>query len=228
MEYAEKRQLKLPEIKDFQAVFGRGVEGTLAEELPAMPLISEAEDGPVAVFAAGKTEEGKTEVSVNSGRMSSPVKAGTRFLVGNRAYLEENGVEIPKEVLESLEEIAAEGKTPLLVAAEGRLAGSIAVEDTVKSSSYVAIDRLRKMGIHVVMLTGDNRRTAEAVRQELGIEEVVAEVLPQPVEGGRQKGGNDWGRYQRCPGTGSGRCGNGNRRRYGCCHGKRRYCTDEE
>ena len=182
VEYAEKRQLKLPEIKDFQAVFGRGVEGTLAEELPAMPLISEAEDGPVAVFAAGKTEEGKTEVSVNSGRMSSPVKAGTRFLVGNRAYLEENGVEIPKEVLESLEEIAAEGKTPLLVAAEGRLAGSIAVEDTVKSSSYVAIDRLRKMGIHVVMLTGDNRRTAEAVRQELGIEEVVAEVLPQDKE----------------------------------------------
>lgn len=182
VEYAEKRQLKLPEIKDFQAVFGRGVEGTLAEELSAMPLISEAEDGPVAVFAAGKTEEGNTEVSVNSGRMSSPVKAGTRFLVGNRAYLEENGVEIPKEVLESLEEIAAEGKTPLLVAAEGRLAGSIAVEDTVKSSSYVAIDRLRKMGIHVVMLTGDNRRTAEAVRQELGIEEVVAEVLPQDKE----------------------------------------------
>lgn len=182
VEYAEKRQLKLPEIKDFQAVFGRGVEGTLAEELPAMPLISEAEDGPVAVFAAGKTEEGKTEVSVNSGRMSSPVKAGTRFLVGNRAYLEENGVEIPGEVLKGLEEIAAEGKTPLLVAAEGRLAGSIAVEDTVKSSSYVAIDRLRKMGIHVVMLTGDNRRTAEAVRQELGIEEVVAEVLPQDKE----------------------------------------------
>ena len=182
VEYAEKRQLKLPEIKDFQAVFGRGVEGTLAEELPAMPLISEAEDGPVAVFAAGKTEEGKTEVSVNSGRMSSPVKAGTRFLVGNRAYLEENGVEIPKEVLESLEEIAAEGKTPLLVAAKGRLAGSIAVKDTVKSSSYVAIDRLRKMGIHVVMLTGDNRRTAEAVQQELGIEEVVAEVLPQDKE----------------------------------------------
>lgn len=182
VEYAEKRQLKLPEIKDFQAVFGRGVEGTLAEELPAMPLISKAEDGPVAVFAAGKTEEGKTEVSVKSGRMSSPVKAGTRFLVGNRAYLEENGVEIPKEVLESLEEIAAEGKNPLLVAAEGRLAGSIAVADTVKSSSYVAIDRLRKMGIHVVMLTGDNRRTAEAVRQELGIEEVVAEVLPQDKE----------------------------------------------
>lgn len=173
VEYAEKRQLKLPEIKDFQAVFGRGVEGTLAEE---------AEDGPVAVFAAGKTEEGKTEVSVKSGRMSSPVKAGTRFLVGNRAYLEENGVEIPGEVLKGLEEIAAEGKTPLLVAAEGRLAGSIAVADTVKSSSYVAIDRLRKMGIHVVMLTGDNRRTAEAVRQELGIEEVVAEVLPQDKE----------------------------------------------
>lgn len=156
VEYAQRMQLKLPEIKDFQAVFGRGVEGTLAEEM--------------------------AEAGTQSGRLSSPVKAGTRFRVGNRAYLEENGVKIPEEVLEGLEQIAAEGKTPLLVAAEGRLLGSIAVADTVKPGASVAINQLRKLGIHVVMLTGDNKRTAEAVREELGIEEAVAEVLPQDKE----------------------------------------------
>lgn len=156
VEYAQRMQLKLPEIKDFQAVFGRGVEGTLTD--------------------------GKAEAGTQSGRLSSPVKAGTRFRVGNRAYLEENGVKIPEEVLEGLEQIAAEGKTPLLVAAEGRLLGSIAVADTVKPGASVAINQLRKMGIHVVMLTGDNKRTAEAVREKLGIEEAVAEVLPQDKE----------------------------------------------
>lgn len=156
VEYAQRMQLKLPEIKDFQAVFGRGVEGTLTD--------------------------GKAEAGTQSGRLSSPVKAGTRFRVGNRAYLEENGVKIPEEVLEGLEQIAAEGKTPLLVAAEGRLLGSIAVADTVKPGASVAINQLRKLGIHVVMLTGDNKRTAEAVRAELGIEEAVAEVLPQDKE----------------------------------------------
>lgn len=156
VEYAQRMQLKLPEIKDFQAVFGRGVEGTLTD--------------------------GKAEAGTQSGRLSSPVKTGTRFRVGNRAYLEENGVKIPEEVLEGLGQIAAEGKTPLLVAAEGRLLGSIAVADTVKPGASVAINQLRKMGIHVVMLTGDNKRTAEAVREKLGIEEAVAEVLPQDKE----------------------------------------------
>lgn len=156
VEYAQRMQLKLPEIKDFQAVFGRGVEGTLAD--------------------------GKAEAGTQSGKLGSPVKAGTRLWVGNRAYLEENGVKIPEEVLEGLEQIAAEGKTPLLVAAEGRLLGSIAVADTVKPGASVAINQLRKLGIHVVMLTGDNKRTAEAVREELDIEEAVAEVLPQDKE----------------------------------------------
>ncbi len=156
VEYAQRRQLKLPEIKDFQAVFGRGVEGTLTD--------------------------GKAEAGTQTGKLSSPVKAGTRFRVGNRAYLEENGIKIPEEVLKGLEQIAAEGKTPLLVAADDRLLGSIAVADTVKPGASVAINQLRKLGIHVVMLTGDNKRTAEAVRAELGIEEAVAEVLPQDKE----------------------------------------------
>lgn len=78
--------------------------------------------------------------------------------------------------------MADEGMTPLLVAQEGRFLGIIGVSDTVKSTSYEAINAWEKMGVRVIMLTGDNRRTAEAVRQKLGISEVVAEVLPQDKE----------------------------------------------
>lgn len=78
--------------------------------------------------------------------------------------------------------MADEGMTPLLVAQEGRFLGVIGVADTVKATSYEAIRVWEKMGVKVIMLTGDNRRTAEAVRQKLGISEVVAEVLPQDKE----------------------------------------------
>lgn len=78
--------------------------------------------------------------------------------------------------------MADEGMTPLLVAQEGRFLGVIGVADTVKATSYEAIRAWEKMGVKVIMLTGDNRRTAEAVRQKLGISEVVAEVLPQDKE----------------------------------------------
>ena len=78
--------------------------------------------------------------------------------------------------------MADEGMTPLLVAQEGRFLGIIGVSDTVKATSYEAINAWEKMGVRVIMLTGDNRRTAEAVRQKLGISEVVAEVLPQDKE----------------------------------------------
>ncbi|HBR07318.1 MAG TPA: heavy metal translocating P-type ATPase, partial [Clostridiales bacterium] len=80
------------------------------------------------------------------------------------------------------DELASEGRTPLLFARNGRVAGIIAVADTVKTSSREAIRRFREMGLHIIMLTGDNRLTAEAIRKELGIEEAVADVLPTEKE----------------------------------------------
>ncbi len=121
-----------------------------------------------------------------AGRGVSALVGGKRYLAGNLAYLQETGVLSSKEDLEKaareVERFAREGKTPLLFAREGKLAGIIAVADTVRETSRVALARFREMGLHVVMLTGDNRVTAEAIRKELGIEKAVSDVLPTEKE----------------------------------------------
>lgn len=121
-----------------------------------------------------------------AGRGVSALVGGKRYLAGNLAYLQETGVLSSKEDLEKaareVERFAREGKTPLLFAREGKLAGIIAVADTVRETSRTALARFREMGLHVVMLTGDNRVTAEAIRKELGIEKAVSDVLPTEKE----------------------------------------------
>ncbi len=184
VEYAESKHLAIPQISEFKAVFGRGIEGTLAEEILPAPFITEG-DGPIAVFVAGK--RGKSEKERESAsKTDAGIRAGTRLIVGNAAFMRERGIEISDSVQEGLDEAAEEGRTPLLVAElsekAGRLLGTLDVADTVRPSSVQAIQRFRKMGIRVVMLTGDNRRTAEAVCRQIGIEEVIAEVLPQDKE----------------------------------------------
>lgn len=179
LERAEGDRLPIPEIRDFKATAGRGIEGVLAEDIPPRSIIP-AKDGPTAVFVAGKKEDGS--VMVEFPDRDRGWKAGTRFLVGNRAYMEENEITIDPIFARGLDRIAAEGRTPLLVAAESELLGEIDVTDGVKAGSGDAIRKFKEMGIHVVMLTGDNRRTAEAVQGQLGIEEVIAEVLPQDKE----------------------------------------------
>ena len=129
------------------------------------------------MFLAGRREDGSASVDFLN-RTDSGAKAGTRFFVGNLAYMEENGIQPDRIVLEGLNQIAQDGRTPLLVAEEGRLLGCIDVADEIKASSFAAVQKFRELGIRMVMLTGDNKRTAEAVRQQLGINEVVAEVLP--------------------------------------------------
>ena len=77
------------------------------------------------------------------------------------------------------EKLSHEGKTPMFIAVDNQIAGIIAVADVVKKSSKMAIEELHKMGIEVVMITGDNARTAEAIGKQVGIDKVLAEVLPQ-------------------------------------------------
>lgn len=194
VEYAESFQLTIPEIVDFKATFGRGVEGALAADFHAEKVAKK--DGPTAVFYAGKRDS-TADVPENSGKIaeqnpatgiarsdadSVTFPAGTKFYVGNLAFLQERNISLPQGAAEGLNRMADEGMTPLLVAQEGRFLGIIGVSDTVKATSYEAINAWEKMGVRVIMLTGDNRRTAEAVRQKLGISEVVAEVLPQDKE----------------------------------------------
>ncbi|MCA0454008.1 MAG: heavy metal translocating P-type ATPase [Chloroflexi bacterium] len=99
-------------------------------------------------------------------------------LVGNRKLMAEHGVEF-YSLIPHAERLEGEGKTVMFVAVDGQPGGLIAVADTLKEFSAEAIQRLHKLGLETVMITGDNRRTAEAIARQVGIDHVLAEVLPQ-------------------------------------------------
>lgn len=100
------------------------------------------------------------------------------LLLGNIKLMKEEAIELSTFVQQA-DRLAEEGKTPMFVAKDGSFAGIIAVADTVKDSSQTAIARLHKMGIEAVMITGNNKRTAEAIARQVGIDRVLSEVLPQ-------------------------------------------------
>ncbi len=145
--YAGELGLKLPEVREFQAIFGKGIQGRIGDVL---------------------------------------------YYAGNRKFLEEKAARFTEEQVRTMERLAEEGKTPLLFGRseagkagekeEVRFMAVIAVADTIKDSSAEAIRQLQQMHIQTIMLTGDNRKTAEAVRKKLGIAEVIAEVLPGEKE----------------------------------------------
>jgi P-type Cu+ transporter len=115
--------------------------------------------------------------AVSGGGVRARVEGHT-VLVGNERFLREAGTNEDGS-MPRLEELSSAGKTPMLVAVDGRPAGLVAVADTVKKESGEAVDRLHALGLEVAMITGDNKRTAEAIARELGIDRVLAEVLPQ-------------------------------------------------
>jgi len=145
---AEKRGLILPQVTDFNALPGRGIEALISNSPFPTP--------------------------------HSPLP----ILIGNKKLMDERGISLAELEAES-DRLAAEGKTPMYVAinqigsAGLRLTGIVAVADVVKPSSKTAITRLHKMGIEVVMITGDNKKTAAAIARQVGIDWVLAEVLPQ-------------------------------------------------
>jgi len=102
---------------------------------------------------------------------------GKKVLLGNQKLMEGKGIDIT--LANESDRLAEDGKTPMYVGVENELAGMIAVADVMKESSKRAIQVLHHMGIEVVMITGDNRRTAEAIARQVGIDRVLAEVLPQ-------------------------------------------------
>lgn len=106
---------------------------------------------------------------------------GELYAAGNLLLIEEQGVEA-QELAKQHAALAADGKTPLYFAQGSRLLGCIAVADRVKPTSGEAIARLKMLGLKVIMLTGDNAATAEAIRQEVGLDDVIAQVLPQDKE----------------------------------------------
>lgn len=122
-----------------------------------------------------------TGFAQQAGRGIKGVMEGKGCFGGNRRMLEEAG--LYDDNVKMLEEkLAAEGKTPLFFASDGILLGIIALADRVKPTSRAAIEEMKRMGLEVVMLTGDNARTAQAIQKEVGADCVVAEVLPQDKE----------------------------------------------
>lgn len=106
------------------------------------------------------------------------VYQGQTILLGNRRLMQQQNIDIG-DLSEKMVQLEEEGKTAMLIAIDGKAAGIIAVADTLKDHVKIAIERLYEMGVQVAMITGDNRRTAEAIARQVGIKTVLAEVLPQ-------------------------------------------------
>ncbi|MFD2216545.1 heavy metal translocating P-type ATPase [Metabacillus endolithicus] len=101
-----------------------------------------------------------------------------KVLIGNKKHLQKEGI-VFESLVKQMEELEGQGKTAMLMAVDSELAGIIAVADTVKETSAEAIAQLKEMGIEVAMITGDNQRTAEAIAKQVGVDRVLAEVLPE-------------------------------------------------
>ncbi|MEK7853993.1 MAG: copper-translocating P-type ATPase, partial [candidate division NC10 bacterium] len=169
-----------PSVTDLVARDGLDEAGLLAlaaslEKGSEHPLgeaiVREAEGRGLTLSAAGAFE-------ALPGRGVRGEVAGRKVLLGNDRMLVEAGI-APGGLAGEAERLAAAGKTPMFVAVDGRAAGIIAVADTLKVGSREAVERLHRLGLQVVMLTGDNRRTAEAIAGSVGIDRVKAEVLPE-------------------------------------------------
>lgn len=152
-----------------------------------------AESGSEHPLAAAVVEKAKAEgilydapdrFEIIAGRGVRAEAAGKTILAGNAAFLREQGVSgvDSDAVHKAVERLAAAGKTPLLFARCGTVSGVIAVADTIRETSRAAIRQFQTMGLQVVMLTGDNRLTAQAIREELGIAEAISDVLPTDKE----------------------------------------------
>lgn len=163
-------------------------EGVTAEELLCVAAsLEKPSEHPLAEAILTEAEERNIPLApiqdfqALSGRGVRGTLHGVPVLAGNRAMLEEAGISL-ESFGDRGEALAQNGKTPLYFAEHGKILGVVAVADPPKPTSAAAVRGFRELGIDVVMLTGDNRRTAEAVGRELGVTQVIAEVLPQDKE----------------------------------------------
>jgi Cu+-exporting ATPase len=173
-----------PELTDVKATNGFSEEDLLrlvasAERGSEHPLGEAIVEGALS-RGIGLTNAEQFEAVAGRG-IKSRVD-GRELLAGNAALLEMEGI-TGDGLLSEGEHLSASGKTPMFVAVDGEPVGLVAVADTIKDESREAVERLHDMGLKVAMLTGDNRRTAEAIARELGIDRVLAEVLPEDKVG---------------------------------------------
>ena len=149
--------------------------------------LEQRSEHPLARAVMLRAEEDKLSVSEVSDFRALPGNGLTATLndeelLGGSLSFISTKADVPQALRDKAEALAEEGKTPLLFARGGKLAGVIAVADVIKEDSPAAIAALRNMGIHVVMLTGDNEKTARAIGSQAGVDEVIAGVLPEGKE----------------------------------------------
>ncbi|MCI8341662.1 MAG: heavy metal translocating P-type ATPase [Firmicutes bacterium] len=164
------------------------IPGTDEKELISIAASAERySEHPLAEAIMKKAEEMNLSLKeaidfeAVSGRGISCVIDGSSVVAGNAKSMEENGIEI-SSLAGKADKLASEGKTPLYFAKDGSIIGIIAAADVVKKNSKKAAKLLEEAGIEVVMLTGDNAKTAEAIRKQVGINRVVSEVMPEDKE----------------------------------------------
>ena len=153
------------ELLQLSASAEKGSEHPLGEA-----IVNEAKDKNVELLSVDSFE-------AIPGHGIEVVIQGKRMLLGNKKLMDDRKIEISLQ--SESDKLAEEGKTPMYVTIDNQLAGIIAVADVMKPSSKRAIEALHNMGIEVAMITGDNKRTAEAIARQAGIDRVLAEVLPQ-------------------------------------------------
>ncbi|MGM0851175.1 MAG: heavy metal translocating P-type ATPase [Bacillota bacterium] len=160
-------------------------DGHVEEEFLALVgAVERSSEHPLAVsIVKGIKEKGITllgseEFDAIPGYGVKAKVVNKEVVIGTTKLMEQNGVQI-HHVLETKQTLESEGKTVMLVAINGNYAGLVAVADTIKDTSKRAIQRLKDMGLEVIMITGDNQRTAEAIAEEALIQHVIAEVLPE-------------------------------------------------
>ncbi len=160
---------------------GRGTKGEILQ------LAASAEKGsehPLGEAILKKAKEEGIEIKEPADFQAVPghgIKAkidGKVVLLGNSDFMSDEGMDI-KELMEKAEALSSQGKTPMYVAADKNVIGIVSVADTLKENSVESIKSLRKLGIEVAMITGDNRKTAGAIAKQAGIDRVFAEVLPE-------------------------------------------------
>ena len=161
-------------------------------EKELLRLASIAESGsehPLGQAIVRKAKEEGMTITANtdsfeaiSGLGLRAIHEGRTILVGTRKLMEEASISVPENVDSRLKEFENQGKTAVLISIDGSLSGIITLADTIKENAREAIDSLKSMGKEVIMLTGDNERTANYIASRLGIERVIAQVLPQQKE----------------------------------------------
>ncbi|MBP6824289.1 MAG: heavy metal translocating P-type ATPase [Acidobacteria bacterium] len=158
---------------------------TESELLRLAASLERASEHPLAAAIVAAAVERKIElVGVDqfeslTGKGVVGQVGGKKVALGNQRLMESLSIPVDAAIADEAERLRAEGQTVMLAAVDGRLAGLIGVADPIKASTHEAIRELHADGLRIVMLTGDSRKTAEAVARELGIDEVIAEVLPE-------------------------------------------------